>query len=384
MEEVPEIQEGAGAKRLGVIVNPIAGMGGRVGLKGTDGPAIVERALRLGAVPESPKRATETLRYLMGAVDREVEVIVAPGLMGADEAAEAGLDPVVIDMRTSRVTTAEDTRVAAGRMAELAVDLLLFAGGDGTARDVADAIGDRLPVVGIPTGVKIHSAVFATNPRAAASLAVRYLRDEVPCCRYQEVMDIDEEAFRQSRLSARLYGYLKVPYEAGLVQGAKDGGAGADEEALAEIAAEFVEDMETECLYIIGPGTTTRAIARHLGLDKTLLGVDLVRDRRLVGKDVSEREILATLGEGPAKIVVTPIGGQGYIFGRGNQQVSPEVIRRVGRENIVVVATEGKLIALHNTPLLVDTGDPDVDRLLTGYVHVITGYRRQAVRRVST
>ena len=368
---------------MGVIVNPIAGMGGRVGLKGTDWPAVVEQALQLGALPESPKRAVETLRRIMAAIDREVELIVAPGLMGASEAMEAGIDRIVLDIPIGKVSSAKDTEEAARRMAEIPVDLLLFAGGDGTARNVADAIGDRLPVIGIPTGVKIHSAVFSTNPRTAARLAILFLQDEVPSLRHLEVMDIDEEAFRQSRLSARLYGYLKVPYDPTLVQGAKDSGAGADEEALEDIAAEVFEEVEDRCLYILGPGTTTRAIARYLGLNKTLLGVDLVRDRRMVGTDVSEREILATLDESPAKIVVTPIGGQGHIFGRGNQQISPTVIRRVGRDNIVVVATEEKLISLHGAPLLVDTGDPEVDQMLSGYIRIITGFMREAVRRVS-
>jgi predicted polyphosphate/ATP-dependent NAD kinase len=210
-------------------------------------------------------------------------------------------------------------------------------------------------------------------------------------------MDIDEEAFRQGSLQARLYGYLRVPFRTSLVQSQKVPSSG-EAVALGSIAEDVADKMEPGVLYIIGPGTTTRAIAQELGLEKTLLGVDVVeagpwsedrqrRTARLVATDANEAQLLALLeehGDRGARIVVTPIGGQGYLFGRGNQQISPRVIERVGRQNIIVVSTADKLHALGAQPLLVDSGDRAVDEMLSGYIMVVTGYREQAVRRVVT
>jgi len=280
-------------------------------------------------------------------------------------------------------TTPEDTRKAAQEMLHLNVDLLLFAGGDGTARDICDAIGEGLPVLGIPAGVKIHSAVFAINPRSAGDLAAWYLRDKAFSLREAEVMDIDEEALRQGIVSVKFYGYLRIPFQRRLLQGLKTPSHGGEKESLAAMAHGFIEKMEDNYLYIIGPGTTTRAIMSGLGLKKTLIGVDVVLSGKLVGTDVDETQLLEFLQERKAKIIITPIGGQGFLFGRGNQQLSPDVIRKVGRENIIVVATPEKIQSLRGRPFLVDTGDLAVDRLLSGYIRVITGYREQVVYKIS-
>ncbi len=269
-------------------------------------------------------------------------------------------------------------------MAESGVDLILFAGGDGTARDIYAAIDGRVPVLGIPTGVKIHSGVFAINPSSAGDLAVMYLREGQAATREAEVMDIDEEAFREDRISARLYGYLTVPYEKNLVQTSKGGSPPQEELSLEAIARDIIEEMEEDVIYVIGPGTTTRPIAESLGLPKTLLGVDVVLDGRLVASDVNEAQLLELIKGRRAKIIVTAIGGQGFIFGRGNQQISPEVIKRVGKENIIVVATPGKLASLEGRPLLVDTGERELDELLSGYIRVITGYSRRVVYKVGS
>ena len=196
-------------------------------------------------------------------------------------------------------------------------------------------------------------------------------------------MDIDEEAFRQGIVAARLYGYLNIPFQRRLVQGLKTASDPGEKAATEAIAWEVVDGMDGETLYIIGPGTTTRAIAARLGVPKTLLGVDVVQQGRLVAADANESQLLALLEERLAKIVVTPIGGQGYIFGRGNQQISPRVIEQVGKEHIIVVSTAAKIQGLGGRPLLVDTGDREVDRMLSGYIRVVTGYREQAVYRVS-
>lgn len=409
-------------KRLGLIVNPVAGIGGRVGLKGSDGEAAVRRAFELGAVCLSPRRAVEALGPVAAAGTARIEVVTYPGPMGEEESLAAGFRPTVlgaIDRGLGR-TSADDTRRAAADMLESDIDLLLFAGGDGTARDIYDVVGDRLPVLGIPSGCKIHSGVFAATPRAAGELTRLFFEGGVVRTTELEVMDIDEEAFRHDELRARLYGYLRVPFEPRLTQGSKVGGRGLSEAAAAySIAERVVEDMRPGRLYLIGSGTTPRGIMQRLGLANTLLGVDAVRDGRLVASDAAEGELLALLGEagdapggltpradtalgaavgpaavghtddvpsaaGPAtdagaEIVVTPVGGQGFIFGRGNQQLSPDVIRRVGVENVSVIATPAKLVGLPFHRMRVDTGDAEVDERLRGYRRVITGYRETAV-----
>ena len=371
-------------ERLGLIVNPIAGMGGRVGLKGTDSIEIVREAVRLGGRPEAPQRAVTALEQILRSLGSGLEILAAPGRMGEDEAVEAGFAPVVVGEPASE-TTAEDTARAAIAMKEAGAGLILFAGGDGTARDIHRAIGDAVPVVGIPAGVKMHSAVYATSPRSAASLAGRFLLDPDLPLREVEVMDIDEEAFRQGSVSASLYGYMKVPYIRSLVQGAKSGSEPSDEAALAAVAYEVAGRIDGERLYVLGPGTTLRAVARKLGVEKTLLGVDLFCCGRLTDLDVTARRLEEAVrgNEHRTTIVVTPIGGQGHIFGRGNQQISPSVIGAVGRDAVMVVATTTKLAALRGRPLLVDTGDPEVDDMLSGYARVVTGINMESVYRVS-
>lgn len=368
-------------RKLGLIVNPIAGLGGRVGLKGSDGAEIQKKALELGAVPQSPNRAVQALERIASLKD-DLEIATYPREMGEDSAKKCGFDHLVVGSIKKGKTTAEDTKNAAKEMLRLDVDLLLFAGGDGTARDIYDAIGERLTVLGIPTGVKIHSAVFAISPRSTGDLAVLYLRGGCGI-REAEVMDIDEEALRQGIVSAKLYGYLRIPFQRRLIQGVKTPSSGGEKEAMEAIACEIMDRMKDDCLYVIGPGTTTRAITSKLELNKTLIGVDAVFKGKLVGTDVNEVQLLELLEKRKAKIIITPIGGQGYIFGRGNQQISPEVIKKVGRDNIRVVATPEKINSLRGRPLLVDTGDQAVDRILSGYIRVITGYNEEIMYKIS-
>jgi predicted polyphosphate/ATP-dependent NAD kinase len=372
-----------GKKKLGFIVNPIAGMGGRVGLKGSDGQEIVKRARELGGTPQSPRRAVDALRNITCVKDN-VDLITYPYEMGEDESKECGFRPIVIGSIQRGRTTSRDTKNAAKEMLKLKVDLLLFAGGDGTARDIYDVIGDKIPALGIPAGVKIHSAVYGTTPQNTGDLAARYLAEESPYMRLREgeVMDIDEQAFRDDRLSAKFYGYLKIPYERGLVQDTKVGSMLGEEAAVDEIASEVIRNMQDGYLYIVGPGTTTRAIMEKLGLKKTLLGVDAVYQGKLVGSDLNEVQLLKLIEGKKTKIVVTVIGGQGYIFGRGNQQISAEVIKKVGKENIIVVATKDKILALKDSPLLVDTGDAELNEILTGYIKVVTGLNERVILRV--
>lgn len=375
-------------KRLGLIINPVAGIGGRVGLKGSDGIEIQQQALDLGARPQAEARSIQSLELLVPLQD-EFELITCPGEMGATAAQACGLEPQVIGSIQPGATTALDTIEAAQELVQIGVDLILFAGGDGTARDVYNAIGSQVPVLGIPAGVKIHSAAFGTNPRNAGELAGLFIRGKASRLREAEVMDIDEQAFREGSVSAQLYGYLVVPYRRNLVQSAKAGSSPDDAETLHAIAADVLENMRDDCVYVIGPGTTTRAIVSQMGLTKTLLGVDVVCNGQMIAADCGEAQILDLIKGREANVIITPIGGQGCLLGRGNQPISPAVIQHLGTDekqikgNLVVVSTPGKINALHAQPLWVDTGDRAVDELLAGYVQVVTGYHERIVYRVS-
>ncbi len=363
--------------RLGLVVNPIAGMGGRLAFKGSDDVALVAAARERGEAAVAPARATEALRRLT-ALGGDVEVLAYAGAMGEDEARSAQLVPTVLGS-TSRVTTAQDTRTAAAAMAERGVDLLLFAGGDGTAVDVLQAIGDRIPVLGIPAGVKMHSAVFAVNPRSAGELAASLAQDGVRSVRPAEVMDVDEALLRAGSVSARLHGFLNVPDARQHLQSAKARSLGSEAAAQDAIAHHLIDQVLRGGTWLIGPGTTTGVILARLGLEKTLLGVDVVRDGRCQIADADERSLLELLKTQDAGIVVTPVGGQGFLFGRGNQQFSARVIEQVDRGRIVVVSTEAKIARLRGAPLRVDTGDPGLDASLAGYTRVVVGYNREIV-----
>jgi predicted polyphosphate/ATP-dependent NAD kinase len=370
-------------KKIGFIINPIAGLGGRVGLKGSDGNEIVKKAIELGAHPESSKRAYAALRELVHIKDTFI-IITCPQEMGEQVAVNLGFTPVVIGKIKSGNTTPADTERLAQEMLIKNIELLLFAGGDGTARNIYNAVADKVTVLGIPAGVKIHSAVFATSPANAGKLASMYIKNSNSrvSVKEAEVMDIDEQAFREDKVTAKLYGYMKIPYEESFVQGAKIGSSPSEEAATIEIAHEIVNNMEKNCLYIIGPGTSTRCIMDVLKLPYTLLGVDAVYNKKLVATDLNEKGLLKLIKGKKTKLVITVIGGQGYIFGRGNQQISPSIIQKVGIDNIIVVATKSKLVSLNVNPLRVDTGDDKVNKALCGYIKVVTGLKERVLMKV--
>ncbi|MFD8785458.1 ATP-NAD kinase family protein [Kitasatospora sp. NPDC059599] len=369
---------------VGLVVNPVAGLGGRVGLKGSDGADVQRRARELGARPEAVLRASLTLRHLP-----PVELITAAGPMGADAATAAGLPARTVHRPAGPGTTAADTRAAVRALVAAGARLLLFCGGDGTARDVLDALGPepRLPVLGIPAGVKMHSAVFAVHPRAAAEVATAWAAGRGVRLEPAEVVDRDEAALREGRVSARLYGRLTVPVLPERVQQRKTGSAGPDPAAPAGLAAEVAERVGPDGLLVLGPGSTTHAVAAALGAPHaSLTGVDLLRLRagrtaRVLLRDARADQLRAL----PATpwIALSPIGGQGFLLGRGNQQLTPGLLRAAGRERLLVLATEAKLAALAGRPLLLDTGDPALDDALSGHVRVITGRGSCAVYRLS-
>ena len=372
-------------KAIGLIVNPVAGMGGRVGLKGTDGAETLARARSLGACPNSARRAAEAVRALASYSDR-LRFLTAPREMGERVLRECGVEPEVLALEAGETdgdTTAEHTREAAEQMKMAGIELLLFAGGDGTARDLVAQVKDQVVCLGIPTGVKMHSAVFSVNPGRAGELAAHYLFEEPKRIRIAEVMDIDEHAFREGQVAARLFGYMTIPFRRNHLQGQKAGSPDTERYVQQAIAAGIVREMEQDVAYVVGPGTTTGEIMKLLEVDYSLLGVDLVRNKELLGRDLSEEELLALLGESPAKIIVTPVGGQGFLFGRGNQPISARVIRRVGKERIIIVATPDKLGSLRGEPLRVDSGDMETDRWLAGYHRIVSGATDTSADRVS-
>ena len=344
-------------------------MGGAVGLKGTDDLDAIARAK--GARPQAGERAKDCLR-LLAAQAGALTFFTASGEMGERELMECGLDfSVVYD--AAEGSTAVDTRACCIAFLKRGVDLILFCGGDGTARDVASATS-AIPILGIPAGVKMHSGVFAISPEAAAELTLGYARGEL-LTRETEIVDVDEELYRAGELQTRLYATARTPYKPVLVQDRKRIYESRQEEEfkdqIACFAAEFMRDGSA---YILGAGTTTSRIAERLGLNKTLLGVDVLQNGKLIAKDASERDLLELLErERKVKIIVSPIGAQGFILGRGSQQISASVLRRVGPENLIIISTPHKLAEL--SELLVYTGDKELDRAIAGRRQVVTGYR---------
>ena len=360
-------------KTVGFIVNPVAGMGGAVGLKGTDGKTILSKAIALGARPIAALRA-ETFLSELAPAKEILQLIVGAGAMGEVEAAKFGFK-FVIEGEDKVETTSKDTQDICREIVRAGVDLIVFCGGDGTARDILKTVGLKVPVLGVPTGVKMHSSIFAVNPQAAARVTNSFLWGGLPL-HEAEIMDVNEEAFREGHLSAELYGYLLSPYEPHLIQGGKMESLATESEVQnqAAIAIYIIEQMQPEVTYILGPGTTTRTITDLLDEKKTLLGVDLIKNKKNVLCDANEQQILEATKGKTTKIVVTPIGGQGFLFGRGNQQISNQVIRQVGLDNIVVIATKSKMDRLKS--LRVDTGNLELDEEFKARgINVVVDYK---------
>jgi predicted polyphosphate/ATP-dependent NAD kinase len=364
-------------RRIGVVVNPIAGMGGRVGLKGTDGK--VDEARERGADPRAPDRARRALNAL-AAQNADVDLLAWGGPMGAGVARDAGLDPTVVGgpeddggtvadgetgddgepVTSVPETSPSDTREAVRSFVDRGVDLVLFVGGDGTAVDVAEtleALDADVPILGVPAGVKVYSAVFAVSPAAAGRVAGAFTETE-----RAEVNDIDEDAFRGGEVETELRAVATVPV-AERRQSAKQLGGGSVESLAEAVAA----DTQAGVTYVLGPGSTLGTIKDALGFEGTALGVDVYRDGEVLVRDGAEADILDALGEDNV-VVVSPIGGQGFVFGRGNQQLSPDVLREC---EVEIVASRSKLDGVG--VLRVDTGDPDLDDQLRGWRRVRVG-----------
>jgi predicted polyphosphate/ATP-dependent NAD kinase len=364
------------AARLGVVVNPVAGMGGRVGLHGTDGDAATA-ALERGATPVAAPRARRTLTRLHERLADSIDVLTASGPMGADLMRELGWPHRVVH-DSAMPSTAADTRQTVSRLRRAEVTLVLFVGGDGTARDVAAAAGPDTTVLGVPAGVKMHSAVFATSPEAAADVAARFLTDAARIgTAIADIVDqLDDDR-------PTLVATSRIPAAREQLQAAKSSGFGTDEAQLVALGREVAAEMAPRRLYLLGPGTTVAHVSRALRLPATLLGVDAVRDGVLVGSDLSEAQLQSLLIEhADAVLVLGVVGGQGFLLGRGNQQLSPAVIAAVGSDNIVVLAAAGKIAALNPPVLRVDLGDAAPESPLSGYRLVRTAPGRSTVLKI--
>lgn len=363
---------------LGLVVNPVAGVGGPAGLGGSDGVAVQASAAERGARPRAGERARLALELVREAIDGPLEVLTVAGPMGEDAVLAAGLVPRIV-MRPGATTSPADTVSAVRALTDAGAELVLFAGGDGTARDVATALdarrdegGARVAALGIPAGVKMYSPVFAVSPRAAGALAAAWLDGGLPI-EEREVLDLDEDELRRGRVEPRLHAAMLVPVRPGRTQARKAATPVSEAAAVAAAVDGALRLLQPGVRYLLGPGGTTAELARRLGLPKTRLGVDVVLDGRLLRAAASEAELVEEIAAGPARAVVSIIGGQGFLLGRGNQQLSARVLRALGEEPLLVVAPEQKLVELHGRPLLVDTGDPGVDRGLAGFVRVVTG-----------
>jgi predicted polyphosphate/ATP-dependent NAD kinase len=372
---------------VGFIINPIAGMGGRVGLKGTDD--VAAEAMRRGAAPIAQERAAEALRELRRLIDLEtsalaVRWLTASGAMGLDALRAAGFTAVEAVHAIAGESSARDTAACAAELVARGVGLVLFCGGDGTARDICAVTGTATAVLGIPSGVKMYSGVFGVTPARTAVLCLRFLKGEIGVAPV-DVLDLDEEKLRAGEWAVRLHMAASTPFEPSLTQAGKAVIASGDDEAvIADIAAELGESIAADDLLLLGPGSTVQALARALGLDKTLLGIDAFAGGRPAGSDLAERQILELLDRHRrCRLVLSPIGAQGFVLGRGNQPLSPAVIRRIGPDNVIVVATPAKLA---RTPVLrFDSGDAALDSELIArrYLPVVIGYRRHRLVEVA-
>lgn len=359
--------------RVGLIINPVAGAGGPLALHGSD-------AYQPGAEPPdwAARRAEAALRVLLEA-EPAIRWVCGAGEMGERLLRDLGQHPEVLGEARwpSEARHTHDLAAAMADRQDLA--LLLFAGGDGTARDVMDAVGERLPVLGIPAGVKLQSACFGTSPQAAGRLAAAFLSGHARLCESREVLDLDEAALAEGRVSARLYGQLRTPIDARLLQGRKTRSEAGDAEAAERLAAALRPQL-MQGLHLIGPGSTTWALKRALGEDGSLIGVDVVIDGQLWLRDATEAQLWELVSRRPARLWLTAIGGQGHVLGRGNAPLSPRVLKRLGREALTLLLTPRKLHALGS--LRIDSGSAEVDALFAGPVRAITGERDQALLRL--
>jgi predicted polyphosphate/ATP-dependent NAD kinase len=364
---------------LGLIVNPFAGIGGALALKGSDGADIRKKALDGGGQKLAMQKCYLALSQCTEFANN-LSVLTGSGDMGENTARELGFDYQVVHSNEGQ-TESEDTQLLAAKLLAAKVDLLLFVGGDGTARNVCSVVGMQIPVLGVPAGCKIHSGVYAITPKAAGVVLSKVIKGELVSLQEVEVRDIDEQLFREGKVLSKYYGDMNVPSELAYIQAVKMGGKESDELLLDDISDYVLEIMEEspDTLFVMGSGSTVDAIMQRANMPNTLLGVDIVQNGTVIAKDVTAQQLLMMTSGVKCKLVATVIGGQGHILGRGNQQLSPPFIKQIGKQNILLVATKAKLKLLGEKGLISDSGDSQVDADMAGPISIITGYRDQVL-----
>jgi predicted polyphosphate/ATP-dependent NAD kinase len=374
--------------KIGFVINPIAGMGGRVGLKGTDG--VLKKAIELGGKPVAKKRAQEMLTEYLTKFSKndDIKWFTCKGKMGSNVLEKVGIKKFnIVYVPRKKETSAEDTKKACEKFIESNVDLILFCGGDGTARDILEIVGNKIPILGIPSGVKMHSGAFGINTSATAKMLYEFLQKNLTIGDI-EIMDLDEDLYRKGEWNIRLFGIAKGIIEPTYIQVGKSFFESvSDDEVKDELTEHIIDEIEknTDFLFLFGSGGTIDYIANKMNFKNTLLGIDAFYKKNIVGEDLNEKGILDLLKKyNKVKIILSPIGAQGFILGRGNLQLSPEVIKKIGLDNIIVISTPSKLA---NTPVIrVDTGDKNLDKEFAEleFFMVVTGYHFSRVVRVQT
>ena len=373
--------------RLGLLVNPDAGLGGRLGLKGSDGQA--ELARSMGAEDRSGPRMRAMLEHFSSihrAGFEDISWVTSEGRMGTEWFPEAEIGSISTVHSSSRGTSAADTQDAVNSLLESEIDLLVYAGGDGTTRDVVAALesaeSSETPVIGVPTGVKMHSGCFAASPKAAAEALSSWLIGDLLLAS-TEVLDLDEDLYRQGKWVVRLYAEAITPSSPRWMQGSKQRIEASGEEDTTEGLADHIRELlvSDNRMLIWGSGGTLRKIAEMNEFEPTNLGIDATIGNEQVGTDMSESDLLELLSEhdGPTTLLLSPMGGQGFLIGRGNLQLSPQVLRLIGIENILGVVTPAKLLSVRR--LRIETGDTELDADFADmrYMKVLQGYRTTRV-----
>ena len=373
--------------RLGLLVNPDAGLGGRLGLKGSDGQA--ELARSMGAEDRSGPRMRAMLEHFSSihrAGFEDISWVTSEGRMGTEWFPESEIGSISTVHSSSRGTSAADTQDAVNSLLESEINLLVYAGGDGTTRDVVAALesaeSSETPVIGVPTGVKMHSGCFAASPKAAAEALSSWLIGDLLLAS-TEVLDLDEDLYRQGKWVVRLYAEAITPSSPRWMQGSKQRIEVSGEEDTTEGLADHIRELlvSDNRMLIWGSGGTLRKIAEMNEFEPTNLGIDATIGNEQVGTDLSESDLLEMLSEhdGPTTLLLSPMGGQGFLIGRGNLQLSPQVLRLIGIENILGVVTPAKLLSVRR--LRIETGDPELDADFADmrYMKVLQGYRTTRV-----
>lgn len=359
--------------RVGLVVNPVAGLGGPGAYKGSD--SNWQDALAEGYPPTAPGRAARFVKEC-GA---DLHWVTAPGAMGGDAAPGAEL-VLAGEAFTVGATSRDDTVRVAKAVVDAKVDLLCFLGGDGTAADVARAVGNKQPCLGVPAGVKITSAVFAHDVEEAAWLVQRLLPGFETILR--DVTDLDEVAYRTGHVDIELKGNLRVPMSPAIQSGKV---ATSTDTPLAPLIEQVLQEWDPDALHLVGAGSVCQAVKDQFWGKETLLGVDAIQGSRIVANDLDDRTITDLVDKqlaagGKVRIVLSTIGGQGMLLGRGTQMFTPAVLRKVGWESLRVVAPPEKLLGLR--ALHVDTGDPEFDATAPRHMRIVTGWNETRMMRL--